>query len=180
MNGIDWNERIKMIRKLGVATLTLMGGLQLAPPYAPAQEMAPPHPMGPPPAIGPRFCEDEFALFQSKIAFIETKLALRDDQRSSFADFVKAIRAATEPVRRLCPPPAKHEEGDDPLGALSRRERALTAMLSTLKGVEAAARVLSASLTPEQSRILGRALDFGPGGVTGGAPPPPHEHKGEF
>ena len=141
--------------------------------YAGIVDAQPAPPMAPSAEMFKRFCADEHAIFQSRMAFIEAKLALRPEQYTAFSIFVEEARSAGQPLRNLCKEglPKDEETVTDRIAALQKGERAMSQVRS---GFAAAVTKFTAALTPEQDKELGRAI-FPPHSATGflQLPPPP-------
>jgi len=146
-----------------------------------AQPLEPPHRHGPERFLE-HVCADGDAVLNAHLAFLETKLKPRDDQKQAFASFAGEVRAATRPMRDLCAGgPPRPEPGL--LGRMRFMDRVGSAMLGTEKGMLAALEKLVPVLDETQRRTLDELPPpFAPpglglrephwnGGQNGGTPP---------
>lgn len=129
----------------------------------------------PPPAdILQRMCADQEAEFAARMAFLQTKIGVKPEQRGEWDAFAEAAWAAEQPLRDLCanlPPPPKV---DNPIAMLEARDRMTLARAAIVQATHAAVARLREKLTADQQRRLAEALlsrqgdfwlmhrDFGP------------------
>ena len=108
-------------------------------------------------AMARRFCDDEQAIFRAKMAFIETKLDLKPEQRPAFFIFVEQARLAGQPLRDLCrqPLPGADAHASD---TLRKMQRLAAAMALTLQDLTKAVDTLEQGLGEEQAKVLAMAL----------------------
>lgn len=112
----------------------------------------PPHAIGAAEKHFQKLCENEQALFKSKIAFAEAKLDLQFRQRPSWDVFVVEAYGANGPIRALCQE-AQPAPGDI-LAHLEFQQKGLGAALDAHRAYTAAFRKLIPALSPDQARIL--------------------------
>jgi len=164
------------LSRLAVHAFTMMWTIATIPSVAAAQNLA--DPPGPPTEAESRMCADQEALFASRMAFIEAKIALKPEQRAEWDAYVAASREAEKPLRELCGTPPPTREGDV-LAALEARDRMDIAREDAHKAMRNAAARLKAGLADEQRRRLAEALLAPPFATRGpgfGPPPGPLHH----
>ncbi|MBL8836272.1 MAG: Spy/CpxP family protein refolding chaperone [Alphaproteobacteria bacterium] len=115
-----------------------------------------------------RMCADGPARLAGMLAYTETKLNLRAEQRPAWNQLADAVRAGTAPMQRLCAnPPAAPEPGDI-VGRLDMGERFMTASLESIRIVRPALAQFQATLSPEQREVVAQMMSrMGPGGRGG-------------
>lgn len=145
----------------------------LGPAVPVAAQWGPPPP--PPPSMIERMCADQEALFAARMAFIETKIALKVEQRTDWEAFVTAARAAEQPLRELCANPPRPPKSDDPIAVLEARDHKASMHAAIRQATQDAVARLKAKLAADQRRSLAEALLSPPGSLGPGlhtfAPP---------
>jgi hypothetical protein len=115
-----------------LGTVLLGGAVALAQP-APKPES------GPAPdrrqAMMQRMCAEMPAMLAGRLAYAEVKIGITDQQKGAWQTFAQEARAAPDAVTQLV-----------------EREKMLTAMLETTRGMRAAVEKLTPSLTDEQKK----------------------------
>jgi len=114
-----------------------------------------------------RMCKEMPAMRAGRLAYLEVKLGITDQQRPAWNTYVQEIKAAGEPLKKPCDNPPKLDGQADAAAILGEREKVMTAMLDSLKLERAATEKLQPSLTAEQKTTLANAtrrmMHRGPG-----------------
>lgn len=137
-----------------VVGLALVGGTAIA-------QTAPKGDHGPSPerrqAMMQRVCAEMPARLAGRLAYSEVKLGINDQQKSAWQTFTQEAKAAMQPMQQHCNERAATARPATPPDAatqLAQREKGLTAMLETTKGLRQAVEKLSPSLNDEQKKQL--------------------------
>ncbi|MCW5746735.1 MAG: Spy/CpxP family protein refolding chaperone [Alphaproteobacteria bacterium] len=122
------------------------------------------------------------------MAYTEVRIGITDQQKSAWQTFSQDVKAAMAPMQKLCTERAAMPRPTTPPDAatqLGEREKMLTAMLETTKGLRLAVEKLTPSLTDDQKKqvaeIVGR-MGRGPGdrGMRGDRMMHRHDHGPGF
>lgn len=115
-----------------------------------------------------RMCNDAPARMAGMLAYTETKLNLRAEQRPAWEQLATAVRAGAVPMQRLCANPPATPEPGDALARLDMGERFMTASLEAIRIVRPALAQFQATLSPEQRQVVAQMMSrMGPGGRGG-------------
>lgn len=121
-------------------------------------------------AMMQRVCAEMPARLAGRLGYAEVKLGITEQQKSAWQTFAQEAKAAMQPVQRLCtertaaPRPATPPDAS---AQLAEREKGLSAMLETTRGVRLAVEKLTPSLNDEQKKQLGEIvarIGYGPWG----------------
>lgn len=115
-----------------------------------------------------RMCSDAPARLAAMLAYTETKLNLRAEQRPAWTQLADAVRAGAQPMQRLCANPPPAAEPGDVVARLDMGERFMTASLEAIRIVRPALAQFQATLSPEQRQVVAQMMNrMGPGGMRG-------------
>ena len=144
-------------RLLGRSAARLLAaaiGLGPLTPTAAHAQGRPPWP--PPPMESP--CTNRDALLAARMAFIETKLALKPEQKPQWDAFVTASRNADKPLGDLCQAPPGPPSFGDLFALLELRHRMAALHAEHEQAMWVAVGRLKGALDAEQQRRLAEAL----------------------
>lgn len=141
--------------------LAAIAGVGVAMSPLPASSQGFPGAMGGPPLeMMKRMCEDKPAHFAGRMAFIMTKVGIRQEQRGAWDQFIASARtaeAAFDPCKDGPPP------FNDPVAMRARMDQMHEKGSEAHRIMKAAADKLAAGLDPDQQRKLAEALLPPPG-----------------
>lgn len=106
-------------------------------------------------AMMQRACAEMPARVAGRLAYTEVKIGITEQQKAAWQTFAQDVKTAMLPAQKLCtdraaaPRPAGPP---DAVAQLTQRERALTAMLETTKGMRQAVEKLTPALNDEQRK----------------------------
>lgn len=127
-----------------------------------------------------RACAEMPARTAGRLAYTEVKLGITEQQKAAWQTFTQEVKAATQPMQKLCTERAAAPRPATPPDAvtqLTEREKMLTAMLDVTKGLRAAVEKLSPSLTDEQKKqVADMIANMGRGRGEFGRPGPQMMH----
>jgi hypothetical protein len=137
-----------------VVGLALVGGAAMA-------QQPPKSDQGPQPdrrqAMMQRACTEMPARLAGRLGYAEVKIGITEQQKSAWQTFTQEAKAALQPMQQLCTERAAAPRPATPPDAaaqLAQREKGLTAMLDTTKGMRLAVEKLTPSLNDEQKKQL--------------------------
>ncbi len=137
----------------------LIAGMALAGGVAAIAQPAPKPESGPQPdrrqAMMQRVCAEMPARLAGRLAYTEVRIGITEQQKSAWQTFTQEARAALQPMQRQCTERAATTRPTTPPDAVTQlvqRERSLTAMLETTKGMREAVEKLTPSLTDDQKK----------------------------
>ncbi|MFM8990253.1 MAG: Spy/CpxP family protein refolding chaperone [Alphaproteobacteria bacterium] len=105
-------------------------------------------------AMHERMCADLDAHLAARLAWVEAKVGPAQAQRAAWDEFARASRDAAAPMRALCAAGAQPAARDDVVARLAERERRMSAMLETTRGMRAAVEKLLPTLDEAQRRLF--------------------------
>jgi Spy/CpxP family protein refolding chaperone len=174
-------SRFKLVVLSAVPLLWASVALAQTPP--PAEPGAGPGwhhgPMMDRPAMHKAMCGDHYAHQVGRLAYLEAKLELTDQQRPLFAKWRQALLDGAAKHKAACL--ESGPKGDAKPTALDREahlEKMLSAALQTLQASRPALQALYDSLTPAQRAVMDHHGHFGHRGHPGGEMHGPHEMPG--
>ncbi|HJQ61172.1 MAG TPA: Spy/CpxP family protein refolding chaperone [Vineibacter sp.] len=106
-------------------------------------------------AMMQRVCAEMPARTAGRLAYTEVKLAITEAQKAAWQTFTQDVKTALQPVQKQCNDRAAAPRPTTPPDAatqLSEREKMLTAMLETTKGLRLAVEKLTPALNDEQKK----------------------------
>ncbi len=105
-----------------------------------------------------QMCTERYARKASRLAYLEAKLALTEQQHAAFNKW-RQIKLDAADQRRTACLQHQHEEGTTPtaIEREARREKFLSARLAQLQASKPALQALYDSLSPEQKTIFDQA-----------------------
>ena len=136
-----------------IAGLALAGGAAAIAQPAPKPESGPQHDHRQ--AMMQRVCAEMPARLAGRLAYSEVRIGITEQQKSAWQTFTQEAKAALQPMQRLCTERASTPRPATPPDAVTQlvqRERSLTAMLETTKGMREAVEKLTPSLTDDQKK----------------------------
>jgi hypothetical protein len=138
-----------------VAGLALAGGAAALAQPAPKPEAGPQSDRRQ--AMMQRVCAEMPARLAGRLAYAEVKICITEQQKTAWQAFTQEAKAAFTPVQTLCSERAaapRPTSPPDAVAQLGEREKMLTAMLDTTKGMRSAVEKLTPSLTDDQKKQI--------------------------
>ncbi len=113
-------------------------------------------------------CEDMDARMAAHLAYAEVKLALSEPQRAEFKRVAETMKAAHDPMRKLCAEAKTAGDTTTLPARLERMQKFAEAHAEALRKTVPALTQFYKSLTPDQQKIADRVLSQHGGGHGGG------------